>query len=156
MCPNLAEYFLLLVVFLFYRLGESVVIPPGQNILLDVSPPKLQLIILEGTLQFEDAKDIHLQASYIFVRGGHLIIGTEDSPYNNKVDPLDPSLILMLPEGLLNHLKVFSFVSKRQLSLCMATQTQKRSCHCMVQRISLSGTELLTCMGSQRNPHGHC
>ena len=50
--------------------GESAVIPAGQNVLLDVSPPPLVLIIIEGRLLFEDAQDINLQAKYIMLRNG--------------------------------------------------------------------------------------
>eukprot|EP00976_Prorocentrum_cordatum_P098231 1191315-Prorocentrum_minimum.AAC.1 len=96
------------------REGESVVIPFGQHILLDTSPPKLQVgldlvdfecsdllrsidaepsahfasqvIIVEGTLVFEDAQDIHLQAEYIIVRNGTLTVGTEASPFMHKAN----------------------------------------------------------------------
>lgn len=139
-----------------YRLGESVVIPRGQNILLDASPPQLQLIILEGTLQFEDIKDVHLQASYIFVRGGHLIIGTEDNPHQNKVFlSIHPCPSTFGHGRRAAELNSCNSVLIRQPSPCMAIQTQRKSCLCMVQRILLLGMVLLTCMASQRNPHGH-
>eukprot|EP00854_Cymbomonas_tetramitiformis_P005436 gene5436-6591_t len=64
--------------------GDSVVIPAGKNILLDVSPPQLVLIIVEGRLEFEDAGDLELHAEYIFVRGGHLVVGTEDEPFTHQ------------------------------------------------------------------------
>lgn len=48
---------------------ESVWIPAGQVILLDVSPPRLYLILVEGTLIFA-RKELHLQATYVLVRGG--------------------------------------------------------------------------------------
>jgi hypothetical protein len=38
-------------------------------ILLDVSPPRLYLILVEGTLIFA-RKELHLQATYVLVRGG--------------------------------------------------------------------------------------
>jgi hypothetical protein len=41
---------------------DSVVIPEGQVVLLDVSPPRLFLLLIQGTLIF-DRKDIHLQVS---------------------------------------------------------------------------------------------
>jgi hypothetical protein len=40
---------------------ETVVIPEGQTVLLDVSPPRLYLILIEGTLVF-DRRDLLLQA----------------------------------------------------------------------------------------------
>ena len=63
---------------------DSVVIPEGQVILLDVSLPRFYLILIEGTLIF-DRKDIELSASYILLRGGTLEIGTELEPFMQKV-----------------------------------------------------------------------
>ena len=59
---------------------DSVVIPEGQVILLDISLPRFYLILIEGTLVF-DRKDIELSASYILLRGGTLEIGTELEPF---------------------------------------------------------------------------
>lgn len=59
---------------------ESIVIPEGQVVLLDVSPPRFFLILVEGTLIF-DRRDLHLQAHYILLRGGTLQIGTEYEPF---------------------------------------------------------------------------
>lgn len=52
--------------------GESVYIRLGQTVFLDISPPVLNLVLIEGTLIFEDEQDLHLQAKYIFVNGGNL------------------------------------------------------------------------------------
>jgi hypothetical protein len=57
--------------------------PCAQTILLDVSPPRFYLILIQGTLIF-DRKDLHLQAVYILVRGGTLQIGTEAEPFEQK------------------------------------------------------------------------
>ena len=54
------------------RQGESVYIKSSQTVYLDISPPVLNLILIEGTLIFEDAQDLHLQAKYIFINGGKL------------------------------------------------------------------------------------
>jgi len=64
---------------------ESVVIPEGQVILLDVSPPRFYLLLIEGTLIF-DRKDLHLQVHYVLLRGGHLEIGTELEPFHHKAE----------------------------------------------------------------------
>ena len=40
-------------------------------VLLDVSPPRLHLLLIEGTLVF-DRVDLELQATYILIRGGTL------------------------------------------------------------------------------------
>ena len=64
--------------------GDSVVIPKGQTVLLDVSPPRLVLLVVEGELIFEDAQDLELQATYIFIRGGRLQVGTEEAPFKHR------------------------------------------------------------------------
>ena len=50
--------------------GESVYIRTGQTVFLDVSPPELNLLLIEGALVFSDTQDLHLQAKYIFVNNG--------------------------------------------------------------------------------------
>ena len=49
--------------------GDSVVIPAGQNVLLDISPPQLYLVLIEGRLEFDTTKDLTFDASYIFLNG---------------------------------------------------------------------------------------
>ena len=63
--------------------GDSVWIQPGQRILLDTSPPKLYMLIVQGDLIF-DAQDLTLDASYIFVMGGSFVVGTETEPFTHK------------------------------------------------------------------------
>lgn len=62
--------------------GDTVVIPEHQAVLLDVSPPRLFLLLVQGTLVF-DAQDLALDASYILVQGGTLQIGTPDAPFEH-------------------------------------------------------------------------
>ena len=64
--------------------GNSVHIQTGQIVFLDISTPVLNLILIEGSLIFEDKQDLHLQAKYIFINNGRLEIGTEKSPFNHK------------------------------------------------------------------------
>ena len=55
-------------------------IPEGQNILLDVSTPILNTLIVEGRLIVKDV-DLVLQAHHIFVRNGGLLqIGSPEAP----------------------------------------------------------------------------
>ncbi|MDP6772138.1 MAG: G8 domain-containing protein [Anaerolineales bacterium] len=43
-------------------------------------------IILENSrLIFDDTADYTLDAEYIMVNGGHLIMGTEDNPHTHKL-----------------------------------------------------------------------
>lgn len=70
--------------------GESVSIPPGLNLLVDVdSTPVLTAIIVEGSLIFPpDSDPNHLRtfdASYIMVKGGYMEVGTEEFPYTSKL-----------------------------------------------------------------------
>ena len=44
---------------------ETIVIPAGQVVLLDVSPPRIFLLLIQGTLIF-DRKDLHLQVLSTF------------------------------------------------------------------------------------------
>ncbi len=63
---------------------DSVVIPSGQVVLLDISLPRFYLILIQGTLIFEDTRDLEMSASYILVHQGTLQIGTEQVPHMHK------------------------------------------------------------------------
>ena len=82
------------------REGETVFIPKQYIVLLDLSPPPLNLILIEGELIFEDSLDISLQAKYIVVNGGYMQIGTEENPFLHKAtitlygNILDPEIPL--------------------------------------------------------------
>jgi hypothetical protein len=60
--------------------GDFITIPEDQTILLDVSPPKLSVLLVLGMLVF-DRQDLNLDASYILVQGGVMEVGTEDEPF---------------------------------------------------------------------------
>ncbi len=62
--------------------GAAVTVPEGRTIVLDVSPPILRSLTIDGTLEF-DRKDLNLTADWIVVRGA-LRIGTEGDPFTNK------------------------------------------------------------------------
>jgi hypothetical protein len=51
--------------------GDLVSIPKGKNVLLDVSTPILNTVIVEGTLIFKDT-DLNFNAKNVLVIGGHL------------------------------------------------------------------------------------
>jgi hypothetical protein len=71
--------------------GESVYIPKGLNLLVDVdSTPVLNAVIVEGSLIFapDSNNATHLRtfdAHYIFVNEGRFECGTEQYPYTSKV-----------------------------------------------------------------------
>lgn len=55
--------------------GDSVVVPANTTILLDVSPPRLGALVLEGTLQLDpEASELRLDADYIIIAGGALLV----------------------------------------------------------------------------------
>ena len=48
--------------------GDSVVIPQGQTIILDVSPPRLYLLLVRGMLVFDRKVRISVSSVDIFVK----------------------------------------------------------------------------------------
>ena len=59
--------------------GDSVVITYGEYIVLDISPPELNLVIVQGTLDFHrEVGDLNFNASYIVLHYGRMIVGTAD------------------------------------------------------------------------------
>ena len=94
------------------REGDTVVVPVGQSILVDVSPPLLNLVLIEGEMIFDNkgaschsaweahgmlrkfifpsaslfyCTDLTFDAHYIFVNGGLLSVGSEAEPFRNKL-----------------------------------------------------------------------
>jgi hypothetical protein len=65
--------------------GDTVIVPKGQAILVDINTPKLFLVVIHGEVYFEDVRDLTFEASYIVVMGGKFILGTEHRPHRNKV-----------------------------------------------------------------------
>ncbi|XP_067676837.1 fibrocystin-L-like isoform X2 [Haliotis asinina] len=65
--------------------GELVVVPKGQLLLLDTDTPVLKMLLIKGGELIFDEKDIELQAeSILIVDGGKLQVGTEDAPFQHK------------------------------------------------------------------------
>ena len=63
--------------------GTAVVIAAGQTIHLDVSPPALNGLTIEGTLEFDD-RDVALTSRWIVVKGA-LKIGSEAKAFTKRV-----------------------------------------------------------------------
>eukprot|EP00029_Vermamoeba_vermiformis_P008039 TRINITY_DN3653_c0_g1_i1.p1 TRINITY_DN3653_c0_g1~~TRINITY_DN3653_c0_g1_i1.p1 ORF type:complete len:1168 (-),score=259.25 TRINITY_DN3653_c0_g1_i1:226-3597(-) len=60
---------------------QDITIPSGTSILLDVSPPLMHYLKIEGDLIF-DERNLTLDAHFIYLmNGGHLWIGSEDCNY---------------------------------------------------------------------------
>ena len=64
--------------------GEEVTIPRGTEVILDVSPPELRSLTVQGKLTFADERDLSLTTDWIYLPGGQLEIGTEDDPFEHK------------------------------------------------------------------------
>jgi hypothetical protein len=63
--------------------GDTVIVPAGQAILVDVSPPRLFLVLVQGELVF-DRRDLTFDAHYIVVHGGRFEVGTEAEPFTHR------------------------------------------------------------------------
>ena len=63
--------------------GDAVTIGKDRNILLDVTPPALRSLTIEGKLSFADDKDLGLTTEWIYLPGGEL-----DIHWNGAGEPL--------------------------------------------------------------------
>jgi cell migration-inducing and hyaluronan-binding protein len=61
----------------------AVTIDRNVDVVLDVTPPALHSLTINGDLTFADSKDLELTAEWIMVHG-ELQIGTEAKPYTHK------------------------------------------------------------------------
>jgi hypothetical protein len=62
--------------------GSNVTIPFGWQLVIDESPPPLNLVLIEGAVSFSNATNITLTATYIVVqRTGSLAAGQPGSPH---------------------------------------------------------------------------
>jgi cell migration-inducing and hyaluronan-binding protein len=61
--------------------GAAVSITRDMNVILDVSPPALRSLTIQGKLSFSEERDIALETDWIYVPGGELEIGTAERPY---------------------------------------------------------------------------
>ncbi len=64
--------------------GDAVTIGRDMNVVLDVAPPALRSLTIDGTLSFADTRDIALTTEWIYLRRGTLQIGSEAKPYTHK------------------------------------------------------------------------
>src|SRR5690554_4580657 len=63
--------------------GGAVTIADGQTVLLDVSPPSLDGLTIQGKLAFADDADLSLTTEWILVFG-ELEVGTEAQPFTHN------------------------------------------------------------------------
>jgi cell migration-inducing and hyaluronan-binding protein len=65
------------------RAGDKVTIDTGKHVVLDISPPPLGGLHIDGKLSFSDKADLQLTTEWITLRG-ELEIGTEAKPHTRK------------------------------------------------------------------------
>ena len=65
------------------RAGDKVTIAAGKDVVLDVSPPALDGLTINGKLSFANTADLELTTEWIMVHG-ELEIGTEARPHTRK------------------------------------------------------------------------
>jgi cell migration-inducing and hyaluronan-binding protein len=76
--------------------GDTVVVPSGKTIVLDVSPPKLAGVQVDGTLRFAN-RNLRLHTGWIMVHG-RLQVGTAAAPYTRNAEIIldgDPNANIM-------------------------------------------------------------
>src|SRR5215510_13722832 len=65
------------------RAGDKVTIAAGKDVVLDVSPPALNGLTIDGKLSFANNADLELTTEWVMVHG-ELEIGTEAAPDTRK------------------------------------------------------------------------
>jgi len=66
------------------RTGDAVTIGRDRNIVLDVNPPALRSLTIDGKLSFSNDLDLELKSEWIYLRGGELAIGSEARPHTRN------------------------------------------------------------------------
>lgn len=94
------------------KLNDGVIIPEGRTVVLDVSPPPLTRLLINGTLRVAPDVDVTLSATEVHVKGT-LQIGTEARPHLRRFVltltgpevpdhiPTGAKALAVLPGGLL-------------------------------------------------------
>ena len=71
--------------------GDSVYIPKGLHLLMDIdSTPLLKFILCEGSFIIlphptDPDHERYVNTNYILIRGGYMEVGTEENPYTSKI-----------------------------------------------------------------------
>src|SRR5207342_3815425 len=63
--------------------GDKVIIEKDKQVVLDVTPPALNGVTIDGKLSFANNKDVELTTEWIMLHG-ELEIGTEKAPHTRK------------------------------------------------------------------------
>jgi hypothetical protein len=65
---------------------DSVKIPDGVWVVVDVALPILTRIQIDGVLEIDDSRDNKLSVDEIFINGGEFIIGWENQPFTHNME----------------------------------------------------------------------
>ncbi|OYW46152.1 MAG: hypothetical protein B7Z33_08355 [Sphingomonadales bacterium 12-68-11] len=66
------------------REGDAVTIARDTHVVLDVAPPALRSLTVDGKLSFSNKRDLELATEWIYLRGGELEVGTEARPHTRQ------------------------------------------------------------------------
>ena len=66
------------------RAGDAVTIARDTEVVLDVAPPALRSLTVDGKLRFADERDLELVTDWIYLPGGELAIGSEAEPFRHN------------------------------------------------------------------------
>ena len=64
--------------------GDAVMIARDMDLVLDIDPPALRSLTIDGKLTFSNDLDITLATDWIYLRRGELHIGSEASPHTRQ------------------------------------------------------------------------
>ena len=89
--------YIYIYIYIFDRSDQFLCLPTeGDWVVADTALPKMKTLNIYGTLEIDDQKDpatgrvreFVLEATYIYIRGGRLLAGWEDSAFTGKLDIL--------------------------------------------------------------------
>ena len=121
---------------------STAIIPVGVRVLLDVSPPPLFLLLVQGHLEFARVDGLHLQARYIFVaQNASFTVGTAAMPF------LQTATITMIGASLPPPFRLPCSEQWRTcLRLCTGTP--------LSEEIPVYGAKMLACRECTLDLHG--
>ena len=70
--------------------GDTVFIPPGAWMVMDIDPPPLRMLFVESmaALEIDDTADRVLDVEIMLVRGGKFVVGYPDAPFQHNFELL--------------------------------------------------------------------
>ena len=65
---------------------DSVKIPNGLWVVVDITFPPLIRVQVDGTIEFDDQLDNKLSVDELFINGGQVIVGWENNPFTHQME----------------------------------------------------------------------